>query len=379
MATRRRVVIVTGLSGGGKASVLRVLEDLGYQAVDNLPVPMIEQVVGDGERNLVIGVDTRTSGFNVVNILKTLVRLRGDPRLRPELVYMWAEETTLLRRYTETRRRHPMAPQGRVADGISLELHQTASLREAADLSIDTSDLPIPALRQLIEGHFGPDSAADAPSMVVSLISFAYPQGLPREADLVFDVRFLRNPHYVPALKPHTGLDADVGAYVSADEFCGPFFDRLAGMVEMLLPRFAQEGKKYVSIAVGCTGGRHRSVYVVERLSAHLAERIAECGIGWRLHVTHRELAREGLSATYLADIAAARVAERVEPSGPSFAAPVSANHAGVREGIVDADAETVDERNRPGSGEASDPAGRVSGGEEPLPFFRRRRPETSR
>ncbi len=344
MTLRRRVVIVTGLSGGGKVSALRVLEDLGYQAVDNLPVSMIEQVVNDGGRDLVIGVDTRTTGFDVVCILETIARLRAKPDLRPELVYMWAEEGTLLRRYTETRRRHPMAPQGRVSDGIATELIQTASLREAADLSIDTSDLPIPALRRLIEGHFGADSAADTPALVVSLISFAYPQGLPREADMVFDVRFLRNPHYVPELRARTGLDADIGAYVAADEFFVPFFDRLTGMVELLLPRFAQEGKKYVSIAIGCTGGRHRSIYMVERLASHLANSIAERRVGWRLHVTHRELARDGLSATYLADRALMRQA--------SFDAN-SDDRTRFREELLDAGPQTVDERSSPAEGQA--------------------------
>ena len=338
MTARRRVVIVTGLSGGGKVSALRVLEDLGYQAVDNLPVSMIEQVVNDGGCDLVIGVDTRTTGFDVVSILDTISRLRADPELRPELVYMWAEEGTLLRRYTETRRRHPMAPQGRVSDGIAIELIQTASLRDAADLSIDTSDLPIPALRRLIEGHFGADSATDSPALVVSLISFAYPQGLPREADLVFDVRFLRNPHYVPELRAQTGLDAEIGAYVAADDFFMPFFDRLTGMVELLLPRFAQEGKKYVSIAIGCTGGRHRSIYVVERLANHLADSIAQRHFGWRLHVTHRELARDGLSATYLADRALMRQAKfDTVPEGDSR----------FREELLDAGTQTVDEQKR--------------------------------
>jgi UPF0042 nucleotide-binding protein len=299
MTARRRVVLVTGLSGGGKASALRLLEDLGYEAMDNPPLSMIPEMVGRSETNLAIGVDARSRGFDVAVLLTTLTRLRGDPGLRAELVYMWADEPTLLRRYTETRRRHPMAPQGRVTDGIAHEQSLTAPLHEAADLTVDTSDLPLPLLRQLIEDHFGTASATDAPALVVSLISFAYPRGLPREADLVFDARFLRNPHYVPALQPHTGLNPDVGAYVAADPDFAPFFQQLTGMIELLLPRFVQEGKKYASIAIGCTGGRHRSVYLVERLAAHLTAWIAERGMGWRLHVAHRELARESLGAPY--------------------------------------------------------------------------------
>ena len=299
---QRRAVLVSGLSGSGKASALHILEDLGYEAVDNLPLSMIETVVGGAERNLAIGVDTRTSGFNATAVLAKLGWLRGDPAWRAEMLYLYADEASLLRRYTETRRRHPMAPQGRVLDGIAAEIGLTGSLREAADLAIDTSDLPLGSLRQLIEGHFGAASAREAPALVVTLLSFGYPQGLPKEADLVFDARFLRNPHYDPALRPHTGLDADVGAYVAADPDFAGFFNCLTQMIELLLPRFVQEGKKYATIAIGCTGGRHRSVYLVEQLSDYLVERIAARSLSWRLHVSHRELAREGLSAAYLSN-----------------------------------------------------------------------------
>ena len=160
-ADRLRVVLVTGLSGGGKASVLRALEDIGYEAVDNPPLPMLEDMVTRSERRLAIGVDARTRGFDARLVLETLERLRADPSLRPELVYAWADETTLLRRYTETRRRHPLAPQGRVADGIAREEKLTAPLRSGADLVIDTSDLPLGSLRRLIERHFGAGSDAE--------------------------------------------------------------------------------------------------------------------------------------------------------------------------------------------------------------------------
>ncbi len=317
---KRRVVLVSGLSGGGKASALRILEDLGYEAVDNLPVSMIETVVQGAERNLTIGVDTRTSGFNATAVLATLGRLRADPARRAEMIYLFADEASLLRRYTETRRRHPMAPQGRVLDGIAAEIGLTGSLREAADLAIDTSDLPVAALRQLIESHFGPASAREAPALVVTLISFAYPLGLPKEADLVFDGRFLRNPHYDPVLRPHTGLDREVGAYVAADPDFGRFFACLTQMVELLLPRFVQEGKKYATIAIGCTGGHHRSVYLVERLSDHLAELISAKELRWRLHVSHRELAREGLSAAYLSNRSVPHWTDEPRKQGPSDA-----------------------------------------------------------
>jgi RNase adapter protein RapZ len=305
---RLRVVLVSGLSGGGKSSVLRELEDLGYEAVDNPPLSMLEDMVTRCERKLAIGVDARTSGFDTTLVLAALDRLRADAALRPELVFAWADETTLLRRFTETRRRHPLAPQGRITDAIAREEDLTAPLREGADLVIDTSELPLAALRRLIDRHFCTGSDAEESRLVVSLISFAYKHGLPREADLVFDGRFLRNRHYDTMSQQRTGLDPKVGAFIEADPDFSTFFAKMADLIDMLLPRFVQEGKKYAAITIGCTGGRHRSVYLVEKLAQHLADRIATArasggsGLGWRLHVTHRELAREGLEAAYLTD-----------------------------------------------------------------------------
>jgi RNase adapter protein RapZ len=334
-AERLRVVLVTGLSGGGKASVLRTLEDLGFDAVDNPPLQMIEDMVTRSDRKLAIGVDARTRGFDADLVLATLDRLRADPSLRPELVYAWADETTLLRRYTETRRRHPLALQGRVSDGISQEEMLTAPLRRGADLVVDTSELPLASLRRLIERHFGAGSDDEDNRLVVSLISFAYRLGLPREADLVFDARFLRNPHYDPILQARTGLDPEVGAFIEADPDFLAFFDKLTELIDMLLPRFLQEGKKYATITIGCTGGRHRSVHLVEKLAAHLAFRITAAhasgaSLGWRLHVTHRELAREGHEAAYLTDRSVPRLngTSDQDLGGALQASPVQAQEA---------------------------------------------------
>ena len=305
---RQRVVLVTGLSGGGKASTLRALEDIGYEAVDNPPLTMIEDMVARGERPLAVGVDARTRGFDARLVLEALQRLQGNPALRAELVFAWADEVTLLRRYTETRRRHPLAPQARVSDGIAAEEALTEQLREHADVVIDTSDLPLPALRQQIERHFGTAGDGGNRRMMVSLVSFAYSHGLPREADLVFDARFLRNPHYDPILRLRTGMDPAVGAYIAADPDYQQFFSRLTGFVDLLLPRFVEEGKKYTTITIGCTGGRHRSVYLVEQLAEYLTSRIAAKaaagghGIEWQLNVTHRELAREQKTAVSMTD-----------------------------------------------------------------------------
>ena len=290
MTARVPVVLVTGLSGAGKASILRALEDIGFEAVDNPPLGMIGALAREGgARRLAIGVDARSRGFDAGAVLAALARLREDPALWPELVYAWADEAALLRRFTETRRRHPLALLGQVADGIAEEQRITAPLHEAADFVIDTSDLPLSELRQRIEARYArPLGEEAAPSLAVTLVSFAYPAGLPREADLVFDVRFLRNPHYDLNLRPLTGLAPAVGAYIEADADFAPFLSHVMSLLALLLPRFVQEGKKYVTIGVGCTGGRHRSVHMVERLAKHLS------GQGWRVSTRHRELAREG-------------------------------------------------------------------------------------
>ena len=300
-APAHRVVLVTGLSGAGKASILRALEDLGYEAIDNPPLSLIEEMVNRQEAGrqeagqpvrLAFGVDARSRGFDADAVLASIARLRANPAVRAELLFAWADETILLRRFTETRRRHPLAPNGRVTDGIAAEQALTANLHAAADWVVDTSGLPIPSLRNVIERRYGPDAAAEPQGgLSVTLLSFAFPAGLPREADMVFDARFLRNPHYVCELKPRTGQDPEVGAYVEADPDFPGFYAKLVDLLALLLPRFVQEGKKYATIAAGCSGGRHRSVYIVERLALTLTQ------AGWRVSVTHRELAREGLLA----------------------------------------------------------------------------------
>jgi UPF0042 nucleotide-binding protein len=308
------VVIVTGLSGGGKASILRALEDVGYEAVDNPPLTMLEEMISRGDHKLAVGIDARTRGFDATAVLDAIGRLRTNADLRLQLVYARADESTLLRRYTETRRRHPLAPQGVVADGIAAEIALTEPLREHADLVVDTSGLPIANLRRLIERHFG--AGADQAQMAVSLVSFAYPKGLPREADLVFDARFLRNPHYDPILRPKTGLDPDVGAYVEADPDFARFYSQITELIELVLPRFVQEGKKYATVTIGCTGGRHRSVHLIEKLANHLIARASERQGNdgnealWRVFVTHRELARDGEVDAFLMDRPVARRGE---------------------------------------------------------------------
>ena len=214
----REIILVTGLSGAGKASILRVLEDLGFETVDNPPVAILESLVGDGVLPLAAGIDARTRDFDAAAVLRVLERLRLRSDINVSLIFATAEDEALLRRYTESRRRHPLAPGGpmgsRVLEGIAREKALLEALRDTADLTIDTSDLPLADLRRMIEGRFAPDAAA---GLAVSVLSFAYPKGLPREADLVFDVRFLRNPHYDPVLRPMTGQAAPVAAFIEAD------------------------------------------------------------------------------------------------------------------------------------------------------------------
>ncbi len=281
--TVNTIVLVTGLSGAGKTTILHMLEDLGHEAVDNLPLELIEEMAARASTPLAIGVDARTRGFSAATVIHTLERLRLTPGRRVDLVFADAAEDSLLRRYSETRRRHPLAPERRVADGIAAEQALLADLRIAADLLIDTTDLPIPTLRQQIEQHFSRDRD---PGLTVSLVSFSYRNGLPKNADLVFDARFLKNPHYDPVLKHLTGKDKNVSAYVESDPDFVNFYQKLQDMLLFLLPRFVQEGKKYLAVAVGCTGGKHRSVCIVEKLSCDLAVS------GWHTDVLHRELGR---------------------------------------------------------------------------------------
>ncbi len=276
------IALVTGLSGAGKNSILRALEDLGFETMDNPPLATLEELAGRAERNLAIGVDARSRGFSAAMVLTKLQCLRQNPGLTPSLIFASATDEALKRRYSETRRRHPLAQGGAVADGIALERSLTEPLAQAANLVIDTSNLPLPRLRRMIEQNYG----GGAPGMAISLISFAYPAGLPPEADLVFDARFLRNPHYDPELKLLSGLDRQVGKFVEQDPDFAAYFSHIVEFVKFLLPKFVQEGKKYATICIGCTGGQHRSVFMIEKLSECLAK------AGWRASVTHREAAR---------------------------------------------------------------------------------------
>lgn len=255
------ITIITGFSGAGMSSVLVALEDLGYEVFDNFPLSLVDTLIADstGAAPIAIGIDTRTRGFDAGAIVAAAKRLAA------RLVFIACDDGELQRRFTETRRRHPLAKDRPVHVGIEQEHALLDPLREAADLLIDTTSLSVPDLRHILEGHFG---EPDGKALTVTLLSFGFKNGLPREADIVMDVRFLRNPHWVADLKPLSGKDEKVGAYIQADPAFAPFMENFKTLLEPLLKRYAGEGKTYLTIALGCTGGRHRSVYAVETLAA---------------------------------------------------------------------------------------------------------------
>jgi RNase adaptor protein for sRNA GlmZ degradation len=285
-AARPLIVLITGMSGAGRTSSLKMLEDLGYEAVDNLPLSLLPGLVGQSAlrvQPIAVGIDIRTRGFAVVNVLGELEKLVSDRGLDCRLVFVDCDDEALARRYTETRRRHPLAGDRPVMDGIRIERDLVSPLRARADLVIDTSDSKPADLKRILAGHFALD---DRPGLKLFVTSFSFRQGLPREADLVFDVRFLDNPYYDPALRALTGLDPVVGAHVAADPGYDKFFASLTGLLRPLLPRYDHEGKSYLTIAIGCTGGRHRSVYVAEQLGCWLREE------GQVVTVAHRDIVR---------------------------------------------------------------------------------------
>lgn len=277
------LLIITGLAGAGHSTALKLLEDLGYEAVDNLPLTLLGGLAaGTPDQPVAIGIDSRTRGFSPGALVEQLDALRAAGR-NVRLIFLLCSDEVLQRRFTETRRRHPLAIDRPVADGIRHERALLASLREIADLVIDTSELKVGDLKRVLASHFAVGRAA---GLAIAVVSFSYRQGLPREADLVLDVRFLHNPHYEPELRGQTGSDAAVVRYIETDPGFAPFFAGLTGLIEPLLPRFEQEGKSYLTLAVGCTGGRHRSVMVAERLAAWLR------GQGHSVELRHRDLAR---------------------------------------------------------------------------------------
>src|SRR6266851_1897086 len=280
---RSRVLLVTGMSGAGRSTALKTLEDMGYEAFDNLPLSLVPALIENAAADapaIAVGADPRTRGFAIESMLETLDIVVCGTARQLEVLFIDCDDERLERRYTETRRPHPLAGDRPIMDGIRLERRVVSALRNRADLVIDTSNLAAAELKRLLTGHF----ALGTIGLRVFVTSFAYRHGVPRDADLIFDVRFLDNPHYVPELRPLTGRDPAVGAHIERDPGFLPFFSGLCRLLQPLLPRYEKEGKTYLTIGIGCTGGRHRSVYVAERLAAQLR------AAGSRVELSHRDL-----------------------------------------------------------------------------------------
>jgi UPF0042 nucleotide-binding protein len=289
----KRLLLVTGLSGAGKSTALRTLEDAGWEVVDNLPLSLLEHLLstplgkGGRRRPLAIGIDSRTRDFDARRIVDRIKILASDHDFPVETLFFDCAGAELLRRYSETRRRHPLAPDRPATDGIAAERELMAPLRRWADHVIDTTDTSPNALQQQMRERFG--MGGDVPTLTI--MSFGFARGLPRNADLVFDMRFLRNPYWEDALRDRTGEDRAVADYIAADEAYEQI-GRIEELLIALLPRYREEGKSYVTVAFGCTGGRHRSVHVAGRVAARLRE------AGFSPTLEHRDLSsrpREGI------------------------------------------------------------------------------------
>lgn len=284
----QHVVLVTGPSGAGRTTAIRALEDFGYEVIDNLPLDLIPRLVS-GEplaHPLALGVDVRTRDFTVDALTETIDALVSDPSLDVELLFLDCRPGVLAQRFSETRRRHPLAEGGSIQHGIEREIALLAQVRARADVMIDTSELTVHDLKDEIVRWLGIDKSE---ALAVSVQSFSYKRGVPRGLDLVFDVRFLRNPHWEPELRPLTGLNPDVAAHVASDPLYQGFLSRIMDLVTFLLPAYAAEGKAHLAVGFGCTGGRHRSVALTETVAKGLAD------AGWQVSIRHREL--EGSAA----------------------------------------------------------------------------------
>ncbi len=288
------LVLITGPSGAGRSTAIHALEDLGFEVIDNLPLRLVPRLV-DGPpllRPIALGLDVRNRDFNTTTLIELVDTLTRDPRINLELIYIDCAVSELIRRYSQTRRRHPLAPLETPTEGIAREIDLLAPIRARADHLIDTSEMSPHDLKAEIGQWF--DRRAASP-MAVSVQSFSYKRGLPRGLDMVFDCRFLANPHWQAGLRELDGRDRAVSAFIEKDPRFAEFFQKLQDLVLMLLPAQLEEGKAHLAIGFGCTGGQHRSVAVAEKLGNVLAE------TGWPVSKRHRELERRAAASPGLA------------------------------------------------------------------------------
>ncbi|HMT43267.1 MAG TPA: RNase adapter RapZ [Chakrabartia sp.] len=290
-----RILLVTGMSGAGKSTALKTLEDTGWEVVDNLPFALLDRLLDtslaegtSGPRPLALGIDTRTRGFDAEMIVERVAQMRDAGEENVSTLFLDCSGAELDRRYSETRRRHPLAPDRPVADGVARERELLAPLRRWADHVIDTTASSTNDLKSELRNRFAESDAAET---ALSVMSFGFARGIPRNADLVFDMRFLRNPHWDKDFRPLTGLDPVIGAYIAADPAYAEAVERIEQLILMLIPRYRAEGKAYLTVAFGCTGGRHRSVHVAERVGRKLKE------AGYSPSMTHRDIGEAGTHA----------------------------------------------------------------------------------
>lgn len=283
------VVLVTGLSGAGRGTAAKVLEDLGWYVADNLPPELITRMVelglaaGSRITKLAVVMDVRSRGFS--GDLDFVRRDLATRNVVPRVLFLEASDDTLVRRYEQNRRSHPLQGNQTLAEGIAAERALLSSVRATADLIIDTSTLPVPSLRASIERAFGEESVS---STSVTVESFGYKYGLPMDADTVMDVRFLPNPHWIDELRPHTGQNPAVRDYVLGQPGAAEFLDTYHQLLDVVLDGYRREGKRYMTVAIGCTGGKHRSVAIAEALAQRL-----QGGDRLTVRVLHRDLGRE--------------------------------------------------------------------------------------
>lgn len=272
----KSILLLSGLSGAGKTTALKTLEDMGWEVVDNLPLVLLDRLLdtplpaghaGADDRPLALGIDARTRGFDANAIVQRIKALRDNHGHDVETLFLDCSGTELERRFAETRRRHPLALDRPAADGIARERELTEPLRRWASQVIDTTSFSSNALQQAIRDRFSRERLSDP---VLTILSFGFSRGMPRNADLMFDMRFLRNPHWDDALRDKTGQDADVAAYIMADPAYEEAVGKIEELLKIVLPRYAEAGKAYITVAFGCTGGRHRSVHVAERVARYL-------------------------------------------------------------------------------------------------------------
>lgn len=277
------LILVTGPSGAGRTTAIRALEDAGHEVIDNLPLSLTARLLEAGiDRPLALCIDVRNRDFSVDAMLSLASRLRADPTVSARLLYVDCARDVLVTRFSETRRRHPLAPQEDAQIGVARELALLDGVAEQADVVIDTTNLNVHELKRMVLQWFGRSEGR----LAVSIQSFSYKRGLPGGLDLVFDVRFLANPHWVPSLREGTGRDGDVRDHVTGDPRFADFFARVRDLLLSLLPAYRDEGRAHLAIGFGCTGGRHRSVAVAELMADALA------GSGWQVSTRHRELDR---------------------------------------------------------------------------------------